>query len=135
MRSFLLVLLLGAIGAAPAAACPRDTLCVTANLVQVAGVPAEMARAPKPRQPVHLGLTRSLDLSDPVLALNVRNDHAPVRPDELEMPWIWKVLREQVYAQMPRYEQPEQQFSFVLSPVVITSLDDSTPGVGVSGDF
>ncbi len=61
---------------------------------------------------------------------------APARPDPdaVEMPWIWRVLRDQVYARMPRYEQP-QRFTLVLSPVVVASPSDTVPGVGVAGNF
>jgi hypothetical protein len=55
-------------------------------------------------------------------------------PNEIEMPWIWRVLREQVYAQMPKYERKEA-FTLVLSPVVVTTPNDTIPGVGVAGGF
>ena len=54
--------------------------------------------------------------------------------DEPEMPWIWQVLRREVYARMPRYEK-EREFTLVLSPVVVKSQSDTVPGVGVAGDF
>jgi hypothetical protein len=51
------------------------------------------------------------------------------------MPWIWQVLRREVYSRMPRYEQ-KREFSLVLSPVVVkTQTDETVPGVGVAGDF
>lgn len=53
---------------------------------------------------------------------------------EIEMPWIWQVLRDHVYARMPRYEQP-RRFALVVSPVVVTSPSDTIPGVGVAGSF
>lgn len=61
---------------------------------------------------------------------------APKRkaPGEIEMPWIWRALRENFYARMPRYEQP-RQLLVVLSPVVVSSPADTVPGVGVSGKF
>lgn len=55
-------------------------------------------------------------------------------PGEIEMPWIWRVLREQVYSRMPTYEQP-QKLKIVLAPVVVTSPADTVPGLGLSGDF
>lgn len=137
MRSFLLVVMLGALGAGAsattAAACPRDRLCVTSRVVHVAGVPAEMVAAA--RKPVRLGVTRTRELGEPVLALDVRNDQPPAHTDELEMPWIWKLIRAQAYAHMPRYAQADEGMSFMLAPVVVTSVDESTPGLGVSGDF
>ena len=49
------------------------------------------------------------------------------------MPWIWQVLREGVYEQLPRYR--DDALTFVLSPVVITGSFDTVPGVGIAGDF
>jgi hypothetical protein len=54
--------------------------------------------------------------------------------DQIDMPWIWQVLREHVYARLPRYERPKR-ITLVLSPVVVKSLSDTVPGVGVGGDF
>ena len=53
----------------------------------------------------------------------------------VEMPWIWRALREQVYSRMPTYEKSDDSFKLVLAPVVVTSPSDTIPGVGVSGDF
>jgi hypothetical protein len=77
---------------------------------------------------VHLAPTTELDFGD-------FGDAPPKRdPGDVEMPWIWQVLREQVYARMPRYEKPER-FELVMSPVVVTSPSDTIPGVGVAGSF
>ena len=57
------------------------------------------------------------------------------RPDEVVKPWIWVVLSGHVYKHLPRYEQAEHQFSMVFSPVMVSTAGDSTPGVGLSGDF
>ena len=53
--------------------------------------------------------------------------------NEIEMPWIWRVLRERVYDQLPHYER--KRSFFVLSPVVVNSPSDTVPGVGVAGGF
>ena len=65
--------------------------------------------------------------------------HRVARKSAVEMPWIWVQLRRGVYDRMPRYERidrrPENRFSLVLSPVVVSSPQDTVPGVGVEGDF
>jgi hypothetical protein len=61
---------------------------------------------------------------------------APVRKDPtvVEMPWIWKTLREQVYSRMPTYED-KNELKVVLAPVVVTTPTDTVPGLGLAGDF
>lgn len=61
---------------------------------------------------------------------------APTRRDEavVEMPWIWKTLREQVYSRMPTYED-KNELKVVFAPVVVTSPTDTVPGLGLAGDF
>ena len=55
-------------------------------------------------------------------------------PSEVEMPWIWRVLREQVHS---RAAEPRAASgsTLMLSPVVVTTPSDTIPGVGVAGDF
>jgi hypothetical protein len=61
---------------------------------------------------------------------------APVRPDPtvVEMPWIWKSIKERVYSRMPTYEE-KNELKIVLAPVVVTSPSDTVPGLGIAGDF
>lgn len=65
------------------------------------------------------------------LAMRERVERA--NPDE-QLPWIWVVLRREVYTRLPHYER-ERKFSLVLSPVIVRSPTDSVPGVGVGGEF
>jgi hypothetical protein len=53
---------------------------------------------------------------------------------EIEMPWIWQVLRERVVSRLPSYEE-ERRFTVVLSPVVVSTPSDTVPGLGIAGDF
>jgi hypothetical protein len=56
----------------------------------------------------------------------------------IEMPWIWKTLREQVYSRMPTYEgstDASHELKIVLAPVVVKSPTDTIPGIGIAGDF
>jgi hypothetical protein len=101
--------LLGVAG--PASACPPREAC----LVQI---------------PSTIRLTE-VDTEKPLPAPPAPR---PTVRTEVEMPWIWRVLRERVYARMPRYEQP-RELSVVLAPVVVTSPSDTVPGVGLSGAF
>jgi hypothetical protein len=61
---------------------------------------------------------------------------APPRPDPtvVEMPWIWKSIRERVYSRMPTYED-KNELKIVLAPVVVASPSDTVPGLGIAGDF
>jgi hypothetical protein len=98
----------------PALACPRQLLCI---------VETSHAAAPEVSR-----TTTPAPVPD-VRQITLPPDHhltfeAPPKrdPNELEMPWIWRVLR-------------EETFTLVLSPVVVTTPSDTIPGVGVAGDF
>jgi len=104
--------------AAPAVACPPLDAC----LVRLRSTIRE------PRQPATPALesvTRSLQL--PLTAVKRGSG-------EFEMPWIWRVLRDQVYSRMPSY-QDRNELKVVLAPVVVTSSSDTIPGVGIAGAF
>lgn len=124
---------------APSAqACPRGTVCVSSQ-TRIARS-AEIAR---PRSMLQLATARiriaapGTATSHP-LAASLKTHVAPKRP-AVEMPWIWVTLRTSVYARLPTYERvarrPENKFSLVLSPVVVSSPQDTVPGVGVEGGF
>ena len=110
----------------PALACPRHLLCI----VQPGDEAAEIAQARGPARAVPDVRTVSLAPDD-----NLTFGEAPPKanPDEIEVPWIWRVLREQVHSRLPRYE--EQTFSLMITPVVVTSPSDTIPGLGVGGVF
>lgn len=108
---------------APAAACPRGTACLATVTREVA--PADRA----PARPVQLAPTIS---PRSTLDHALRTYLAPRAP-ELEMPWIWQVLRAEVYARMPRYE--ERTLTMTLQPLVVSGTFDTVPGVGVGGEF
>lgn len=69
-----------------------------------------------------------------VVELRLDADKKPA-PNAVEMPWIWRALREQVYSRMPTYEKPDEQLKLTLAPVVVTSPSDTVPGLGIAGDF
>ena len=107
----------------PALGCPRHLLCV----VQPDESAPEIARVHKP---VAIPDVRSVRLAtDDRLTLA----DAPRKAEPDAMPWIWRVLREQVYSRLPRHD--DERFTLVLSPVVVTSPSDTIPGVGIAGDF
>jgi hypothetical protein len=113
VRPFAILVVLAGL-CAPALACPPLDACVvqlpsTVEVVAERPVVVDAIRAPGP-------------------AIERRD------PGEIEMPWIWRALREQVYSRMPTYEQ-ENELKIVLAPVVVTSPSDTVPGVGVSGAF
>ncbi|HEY5952678.1 MAG TPA: hypothetical protein VIV40_44570 [Kofleriaceae bacterium] len=115
-----------AITTAPAHACPRDVLCVIAP-----DRAASPEVAPAHRKPAAFPDVRKLTLAPRAHLTFV----APPKrdPSVVEMPWIWRVLREQVYSQMPSHRA--RNFTLTLSPIVVTTPSDSIPGVGIAGDF
>lgn len=121
-------------------ACPsrEEGPCRIARISQIGAIPLATAAPIRHRPPMSLEVPGELGLivrtfGFPMEA-QVRTDKAP----NLEMPWIWKMLKKEVYNRLPRYEQGTAQrkkFTAVLSPVVVDSGYDTVPGVGVEGDF
>lgn len=140
MRPPVLAALLAAAAVPRAAhACPERAHC----FASVAPLRAEVPVRPQAELPAVLAArwgTVAVDLrlastSRVAAARSVMTYPEPARAtDDIEMPWIWQVLRTQVYSRMPRYER-SSSFTMVLSPVVVSSVDDSVPGVGFAGDF
>jgi hypothetical protein len=117
------LLLIGLTGA-PAAACPGVCLAMIETPAHVE-VPARHVQKP-------LRLTvRALPEDDTLPSVRFGDQHR-VEPRE-DTPWIWKALREKVYAQMPQHEAGG--VSLVMSPVVIAGVFDTVPGFGVAGGF
>jgi len=125
-----------------AEACPNGTVCVAAvtrsDAITGAGA-REIAQArPAPRSMIQLAIARAERPAPDHLATSLRIYRVP-RSYSIQMPWVWQVLRKSVYAKMPRYERtsqrPENRFSFVVSPVVVESPQDTVPGVGLEGGF
>lgn len=134
MRGLLIAMCVMAM-APSAQACPRGTVCVSSQ-TRIGG--AEIAR---PRSMLQVATTRlriAAPTTAPALATSLKT-HVSPRPAAVEMPWIWVTLRDHVYARLPTYERvarrPENKFSLVLSPVVVSSPQDTVPGVGVEGGF
>jgi len=90
--------------AAPAVACPKPCLLKPPRIAKLDALPALLRVFPKRE-----------------------------KRDEIEMPWIWRVLRERVYDRLPRYER--KKVLFIVSPVVVNSPSDTVPGVGLAGGF
>ncbi|HET9485078.1 MAG TPA: hypothetical protein VFO79_14050 [Xanthomonadales bacterium] len=119
---FVVVAALVALTATPAAACPTGARCVRAD--------AAREETPAPKRTVQ---PLELRVDAPAPRDPWRLDVVPAKHASDEMPWIWQVLRREVYAQMPRYR--DDALTFVLSPVVVTGSFDTVPGVGIAGDF
>ena len=153
-------MLLIAMASAHAWACPRGSVCVAsqtrASVDVVRGereIPASVStlrggfvlaqrladvrplraihELAATRGPVRLAIRRAR-LPEAALARSLRVHSVP-RSYDVEMPWIWVVLRQQVYSRMPTYQ--ERQFSMTFEPVVVSSPSDTVPGVGVGGVF
>ena len=119
-------------------ACPADasTPCIATTTVSSDAPPA-------PHQPVllaaqisEIALARLPEHQVTLLAAAALQPDAPA-PDlgeAGEMPWIWQILRTEVYDALPSIEE-DKRFNAVLAPVVITSPTETTPGVGMRGDF
>jgi hypothetical protein len=144
MRVVVMAGLVGAALATPANACPQATRCIA-----MISAPADFTSiraseiAPAPAAVPHVALAMRLgfdpatvdaDRFAPLRSSLTRFRPAVAHSGDIEMPWIWAVLASEVHDRLPRYEQADQ-FSMVLSPVVVTMPTESTPGVGLSGDF
>ncbi len=119
-----------------AQACPHGIACVSVGTRTV--VAAETAR---PRSPLQIPTIRIklADRTEPARLQASLATHVAPKRAAVEMPWIWVTLRTHVYSRLPTYERvarrPENKFSLVLSPVVVSSPQDTVPGVGVEGGF
>jgi hypothetical protein len=102
---------------APAVACPPREACMVAM--------KSTTELPKEQQAT-VQINR-------VVELRLAADKRPA-PDAVEMPWIWRALRDQVYSRMPTYEK-QDDLKLTLAPVVVTSPSDTVPGLGIAGDF
>ncbi len=126
---------------APAAACPHGTRCIAmvSGMAKPGSIRRPRAETPAvPVRPRQLSLTvRLSDRDDRHRPLNRSLSSfrpAVVHTGDIEMPELWAVVASQVTERLPRY-QDGVQFSMVLSPVVVTMPSESTPGIGLSGDF
>lgn len=139
MRVFVMVGLVGAAFATPANACPQGARCI-AMLTSPTDFTSVRAEQPAPRPPprkISLTVRVSSQVTNRFASLrsSLHNFEPPVtHADDIEMPYLWAVVATEVKSRLPRY-QDSNQFSMVLSPVVVTMPSESTPGVGLSGDF
>jgi hypothetical protein len=127
-----------AMASAHASACPHGAVCVASQTrvtVEAVRSNREIATAPTtfvvPRNSAPPPTSPRSSIS-PALAQSLRV-HVVPRAGEIQMPWIWQVLRREVYTRMPTYH--EQRFTMTLEPVVVSSPSDTVPGVGVGGVF
>jgi hypothetical protein len=142
MRALAIGLLLAAALATPSGACPRELRCIVLAPVQTEEVdrPEVRFEVRSERPHVRPGLAAALPASDTSEHRALRTELITFEPrvtyaDQVEMPWIWEVLSAEVKSRLPHYDQAEAQFSMMLAPVVVTSPSESTPGLGLSGDF
>ena len=56
-------------------------------------------------------------------------------PTKPRRPSIFKVLHAKVLEQMPKYRAPSSSLSFTVMPLAVSSVDDTVPGLGISGAF
>ena len=140
MRLFLMAGLVGAALAAPADACPQGARCIamlsgpteltSIRSFETAAAPVAVPQMTLTVQFIDVRTDRYAPLRN-----SISSFHPAIAPsDGVEMPWIWRVLASEVEAHLPRYEQANE-FSMVLSPVVVSMPSESTPGVGLSGAF
>ena len=132
MRVVVMAALVGVALATPADACPAGTRCIAISTrsFETAALPVVRHVSLAPRLAVEAPADRYASLRSSLSSFLPSGAHA----DADEMPWIWAVLASEVHRRMPRYERADQ-FSLVLSPVVVKMPTESTPGVGLSGAF
>jgi hypothetical protein len=138
-----MVVMAGLVGVgltAPASACPQGTRCIAmaSGMAELSSIRMQRTETPaaRPAPVQHLSLT--VHLTDEG-NYSLRRSLTSFRPavthaEDIVMPELWAVVATTVRAQLPRYET-EESFSMVLSPVVVTMPTESTPGLGLSGDF
>lgn len=139
MRLFVMVGLVGAAFATPADACPQGARCIAmlTSPADFTSIREEVPAAPAPPRKISLRIRTSGPASDHLSSLRTSlTSFEPrvVYADDIEMPELWAVVATEVKSHLPRYEDAHQ-FSMVLSPVVVTMPSDTTPGLGLSGDF
>lgn len=103
----------------PALACPPGARCVTDA--------QERSEVAQPRRVLSLQIAHDIERNP------WRLEVAPVRVAATDMPWIWRVLRQEVANAMPTYR--DHSLTMSLSPVVISGSFDTVPGLGIAGDF
>ena len=54
-------------------------------------------------------------------------------PNEVEMPWIWRAVRDKYHANVPSHRS--QRLVLRMAPVVVTMPTETVPGLGIAGDF
>jgi hypothetical protein len=79
-----------------------------------------------------------LDVRNVKLALAPRSHltfEAPPKPDpgEVEMPVIWRVLRDKAHAQLPSHRSKRVMLRG--SPVMVPTPSGTVAGLGIAGDF
>ncbi len=129
MRLLAVFACVAALTAAPALGCPRRLLCVVQPDAIATYAPARI-EIPRARTRAAVPDVHRIQLA-PRARLAVA-DVSRTTPDP-ELPWFWRMLREQLHAHLPHHD--DARFSFVVSPVVVTSPSDTIPGLGVAGDF
>jgi len=138
MRVFVMTGLVGAAFATPANACPQGARCI-AMLTSPADFTSVREEIPTPPVPRKISLTVRPTVASVDHLASLRTSLTSFEPtvhypDDIEMPYLWAVVATEVRNHLPRYHDDEQ-FSMVLSPVVVTMPTESTPGLGLSGDF
>lgn len=130
MRLLVIIACMAAVTTTPALASPRRLLCIvhpdaiaTALERNTAGHPRRHLVVPD----VHRIRLTMRPRRAPIIAVTTHDD------GEVEVPWLWRVLRERALAHLPHHDATS--FSLALSPVVVTSPSDTIPGVGVAGSF
>lgn len=119
------------VAATVADACPRGAQCIANRPHEIAAISAPRIEIPRPRR-ISLRLTADVSARKPVLAMTPAHERKD--PNEVEMPWIWQVIRGQFYGSMPTF-QGDQDLTLRLAPVVVAGQFDTIPGLGVAGEF
>lgn len=107
-------------------ACSHSMLSICTGADALDATPAQPRPLPAPPR-----LIEGLRADDPGLVYPAERATTPA----IEMPWIWRMLRDSVYRRLPRYEDIERQMELVFAPVIVDGTYDTVPGVGIAGDF
>ncbi len=138
MRVIVMTGLLGAAFATPASACPQGARCIAmvTRPASFTSVRKDLSPPPPPRK---ISLTVRLAPPSADHLASLRSSLTTFEPTvhhagDVEIPYFWAMVATEVVSHLPRY-QDDDQFSMIVSPVVVSMPTESTPGLGLSGDF
>ncbi len=138
MRVFVMAGLLGAALVTPAAACPQGARCIAMPTSPSSFSSIRETGRPAPARPISLQMRVTTVETTADHHASLRRSLTSYHPQAIqagavEVPEIWATIAAEARSRLPRHAN--RDVSLVVSPVVVTMPSESTPGLGVSGEF